>query len=155
MNEHEADMIALKREWLAARIVLIGGFVLAIGLGAYAAYVWRTGIVHAREQAAAQLAAQENAAYAQQANALAGALLCKQALTNAQSFGIVPGYTKLTNDQPQPTSVTGRYACAAATDSSKFTITADLVCKDLKNPRCVPLYSVAQNGGEVLYQRQN
>lgn len=155
MSEHEADLTALKREWLVARVVLIVGFILAIGFGIYAAYLWRANVVHARQQAAAEVAAQQGAVNLQEANAQAGALLCRLMLANAQNFGIVPSYTKLTNNQPQPTGVTGRYTCAAATDSSQFALTADLICKDLKNPRCVPLYSVTQNGGAVLFQRHD
>lgn len=155
MSEHDAGLTALKREWLVARIVLIGGFILAIGFGGYAAYIWRTGVANARQRAAAEMSAQQAANDAQTANAQAGALVCHQALANAQNFGIVPSFTKLTNDQPQRTNVTGRYTCAAATDSSQFVLMAELVCKDLNNPRCVPLYSVTQNGGAVLYQRHD
>lgn len=155
MREHEADLTALKREWLAARVVLIVGFILAMGFGIYTAYLWRMGIVNARQQAAAEVAAQQATGNAQTADAQAGALVCRQALANAQNFGIVPSFTKLTNDQPQRTNVTGRYACAAATDSSQFALVADLICKDLNNPRCVPLYSVTQNGGAMLYQRHD
>lgn len=155
MSKHDADLAALKREWLAARVVLIVGFIFAVGFGIYTAYLWRMGIVNARQQAAAEVETQQAVGNAQTANAQAGAMLCRQALTNAQNFGIVPGFTKLTNNQPQATGVTGRYTCAAATDSSQFVLTADLFCKDLNNPRCVPLYSVTQNGGAVLYQRHD
>jgi hypothetical protein len=33
-------------------------------------------------------------------------------------------------------------------------IAADLVCRDLRDRRCVNLYSVTQDDGTVLYQRQ-
>jgi hypothetical protein len=31
----------------------------------------------------------------------------------------------------------------------------DLVCRDLKNPRCTSLYNVMQTDGTVIYQRQS
>lgn len=155
MSEHLPDIAALKREWLAARIVLIGGFTLAIAAGAYAGIVWRGKVLQARQQAAAAIAQEQAATAAEQANAGAGAQLCRTALANAQNFGIVPAFAKLVQANPAETKTTGRYLCAAATDSSRFTVAADLVCRDLKNPQCVPLYSVTQNGGAVLYQRHD
>jgi len=155
MSEHEPDIAALKREWMAARIVLIGGFALALAVGTYAGIVWRGSVLHARERAAAAIAQEQAAVTAEQSNAGAGAQLCRMALANAQSFGIVPGFARLTQENPAETKKTGRYLCAAATDSSQFALAADLVCRDLKNPQCVSLYSVTQNGGAVLYQRHD
>lgn len=163
MSNHESDFAALKREWLVARIFVLGGFALAIGIGVYAGMVWRSNVLHARQQAAAAIAQQQAAEMAAEmaaekaaeANTNAGAQLCKAMLASAQSFGIVPSFARLSSPDPEKTQVTGRYLCAAETDSSKFTLAADLVCRDLKNPQCVSLYTVAQNGGAVLYQRHN
>lgn len=155
MSEYEPDIAALKREWMAARIVLIGGFALAIAAGAYAGIAWRGKVLQARQQAAAAIAQEQAATAAQQGNAGAGAQLCHMALANAQGFGIVPGFARLAQADPAETKKTGRYLCAAATDSSQFTLAVDLVCRDLKNSQCVSLYSVTQNGGAVLYQRHD
>ena len=155
MNDEEQDLAALKREWLAARVVLVAGFALVLGYGIYVAAEWRASVQHARQQAAAEVATQQAAVAQNEAAADAGAQLCKRALVTSQGFGIVPGYAKLTATEPQKTSVTGRYACPAATDSSNFILAVDLVCRDLANPHCTSLYSVTQNGNAVLYRRRD
>lgn len=155
MSEQQSDLAALKREWLVARIVLIGGFAIAIAAGAYVGILWRNSILQARQQAATAIAQERAEEAAQKANAQARAQLCQAMLAGAQSAGIVPGFAKLARTDPVSTKTTGRYLCAAQTDSSKFTLAADLVCRDLKNPQCVSLYSVTQNGGAVLFQRHD
>ena len=154
MSEQNTDIPALKREWLAARIVVIGGFLIAIAAGTYVGLGWRGRIVHARQVAAAASAQQQAASATEEANIEAAAQFCAAALTNAKKAGLVPSFGQLTSAAPQQTKVTGRYLCPAATPSSKFMIAADLICRDLKSPKCVSLYSVTQNGGTVLYQRQ-
>ena len=155
MSEQNTDIPALKREWLAARIVVIGGFLIAIAAGVYAGLVWRGQIVHARDVAAAAFAQEEAASATEEANIKAAAQFCVAALTNAKKAGIVPRFGQLTSAEPQRTKVTGRYLCSAATPSSKFMVTADLICRDLKSAKCVSLYSVTQNGSIVLYRRQD
>ncbi|MBU6445318.1 MAG: hypothetical protein KGR48_15545 [Alphaproteobacteria bacterium] len=151
-------MTALKREWLAARLVLIVGFAIAIAFGGYRAYVWRSSIVQQRAQVAAQVGAEQggvSGADEGDASSSSGALVCHQALAIAVNFGVLPEEAKLTDSQPKPTSVSGRYSCGAATQSAKFTIAIDLVCRNLQDQRCVALYNVTQDGGAVLFQRQD
>ena len=155
MNDHEPNSSALKREWLTARVVLIVGFTLAIAAGAYLGLAWRGKVEHARQQAAADIAKEDADSKANTALAEQGAAFCHAALANAQGMGIVPGFAKPADIAPKATKTTGRYLCAATTDSSVFTVAADLVCRDLKNPKCVSLYAVAQNGKTVLYKRQD
>lgn len=155
MTEHAPDIAALKREWLGARIVLIVGFAIAIAAGVYAGLVWRAEMRAADARAAAQIAQEQAAENAQQANADAVHKFCGVALTRAKAFGLVPSYTTLTSLSPKATQTTGRYLCEAATDSSKFSLIVDHVCADVKDPRCVELYSVTQDGKAVLYQRPN
>ncbi len=155
MNEQEAEMAALGREWLAARVVLIVGFAIAIGIGGYKAYAWRSAIVHARAEASGQISEDIGASESADGGGDAGAQVCHQALAVAQAFGVLPEDAALTDNGLKPTGVTGRYACAAATKSAKFTIAVDLVCRNLQDQRCVSLYNVTQNGGAVLFQRQD
>lgn len=155
MGEQDSDLTALKREWLIARIVLIVGFALAIGAGTYLGVAWRNDVLQARQRAAAQIAQEQTAEKADEANAKARVQLCRAMLAQAQGFGIVPQFAKLSSAEPEATHTTGRYRCAAQTLSSKFTLAADLVCRDLKNPQCVSLYSVTQDGSAVLYQRHD
>jgi len=82
------------------------------------------------------------------------AQVCTQALAAAKNFGIVPTYAKSVSMFPLATQVKGRYACEGATDVSRYVIAVDLLCRELKNPRCVALYSVQQRDGTVLYRRQ-
>ena len=154
MNEQEADMTALGREWLAARVVLIVGFAIAIGFGGYKAYAWRNAVEQARAQASGQISEAQGASGGLESGTDAGALVCHQALTVAQNFGVLPEDAKLSDNGFKPTDVTGRYSCEAANQSAKFTIAVDLVCRNLQDQRCVSLYNVTQNGGTVLFQRQ-
>jgi hypothetical protein len=154
MSEHEADMTALGREWLAARVVLIVGFAIAIGFGGYKAYAWRNAIEQVRAQASGQISEEQGASGGVESGADAGALICHQALVVAQNFGVLPQDAKLAGNGFKPTDVTGRYSCEAASQSAKFTIAVDLVCRNLQDQRCVSLYNVTQNGGAVLFQRQ-
>lgn len=146
------QIAALKREWLVARIVVIGGFVLALAAAIYVAQALRHEVLRARQIAAAQNAA---AAQAQQANDRAVAAFCPLALDNAKRVGAVPATTALTNPSPHETAQTGRYLCSAANGATKLTLLADFTCTDLKNPRCVSLYAVAQDGGTIRYKRKD
>jgi hypothetical protein len=51
--------------------------------------------------------------------------------------------------------VQGRYVCVASTPAAKYLLAIDLICRDLKNPRCTSLYNIVQGNGAVLYQRQS
>jgi len=81
------------------------------------------------------------------------AALCTAGLVAAQGFALVPAYTKLAGDLVQTGIVKGRYTCFAQTDAARYRITFDLMCRDLRKPKCVNLYSVMQDGGGTIYQR--
>jgi hypothetical protein len=155
MSEQQQDLRAISREWLAARIVVIAGFVLALGAGGYYAWQARQIVTAKREQVLAQVKAEQAQENAQQANDVAGEELCKTALTGAQNFGIIPPYGQLTGYEPRKSDVKGRYICTAATNETKYTIAADILCRNLKNAQCVVLYSVTETDGTVLYQRRS
>jgi hypothetical protein len=147
MTDQEPNQGALAREWLWARITIIGGFVIAIGIAGYFIYRAHTDI--SNQQAAQQAAAQAQT----QTNAKVALQLCSLALNAAKNFGIVPAYGKLASPKVQKTDVQGRYVCLAATSVTKFLLAADLVCRNLDDQRCVSLYSITQDDGTVLYQR--
>jgi hypothetical protein len=151
MNEDEMQR-GTAREWLAARVVVVGGFLIAIAVAAY--FTLRPAPQPVTE---AQPAAQQQPMTAQQAasqNAKDAMLVCAQELVNAKNSGIVPASGQLANAFPKATSVRARYVCTAATSAAKYLISADLVCRDLLNSRCVRLYSITDAHGMVLYQRQ-
>lgn len=129
-------------EWRVALITVIGVFVVAIVFLGYRA--WQA--AHAPKPMAA--------AEQQKVNAEATAALCTAGLDRAKAYGIVPGYAKLAAIGLELTGVKGRYTCLAATSVTQYRVTADLVCRDLRDQRCVALYSVKQQDGTVLYQRR-
>jgi hypothetical protein len=137
---------ALAREWLAARIIVIGGFAIALVAAIILGVVVPQYIAPRVERAV--LAKQVRTLLTQEA------AVCGMALSNAKNFGIVPQYGQLGTTRLAQTNVQGRYACLAVTHAAKYVLVVDLVCRNLKDPRCVSLYNVSQTDGTVLYQRQ-
>jgi hypothetical protein len=135
----------LSREWLVARIVIIGGFVVAVVAMVY--FGWVQPAMQKRDAAAkAQLMTQESAA--------AAAVFCNSGLGTAQAFGIVPSYAQIISHNIYLTHTRGRYVCVAATHAAHYLIAVDLFCHDIKKKRCMSLYSVVDQGNQaVLYQR--
>jgi|GraSoiStandDraft_5_1057265.scaffolds.fasta_scaffold127842_2 hypothetical protein len=130
-------------EWRAALITVIGGALVAIALIGYMQY--RT--VSEQRAIAAQRAKLNSVVQT-------AAQVCTSALAAAQNFGIVPSYAKPLSMFPVATQVKGRYACEGATTVARYIIAVDLLCRELKNPRCTLLYSVQQQDGTVLYKRR-
>lgn len=153
MSEQQYDLKAISREWAAARIVLIIGFVAALGVGGYFAWQARSVVVADREHTLADIKAEQNLVNQDEAANQAGVDLCKTALSTAKTFGIIAQFAQLTAYTPKESDVKGRYVCGAATGASKYAIVADALCRDLKNQQCVVLYSVTEGDGTVLYQR--
>jgi hypothetical protein len=61
---------------------------------------------------------------------------------------------KLLTQMPRATKVRGRYLCVAGTQVTRYVLAGDLMCRNLKDSRCVSLFSVTQDDGTILYQRQ-
>jgi hypothetical protein len=143
----DKSQAALSNEWLIARIVLIGGFVIAV-----AAIVW-FGWVQPDMQRRELLAKIEKARHDY---AHAAMQLCAVGLSSAKNFGIVPPYGQLYGEKMYSTNVQGRYVCIAATHATHYLVAVDLVCRNLQDTHCVSLFSVVnQHDGTVLYQRQS
>lgn len=136
----------MAREWLIAKIVVIGGVVVAI-----TAIVWfgwvQPSMLRQQALTAAQQAARQTVEAATQ--------MCRSGLSAAQTFGIVPPYGQLSGHTIYRTNVQGRYVCVAATHAARYLVAIDLLCRNVKDRRCVSLYSVTQANGMVLYQRQS
>ena len=137
---------ALAREWLAIRIIVFGGFAVAL-----VAAIW-FGIIVPRVIAPRQL--RETLTTRIRTLLTEEAQVCTTALTTAKNFGIVPQYGQLASARLAQTNMQGRYACVAATHAAKYVLVVDLLCRNLKDTRCVSLYNVSQTDGTVLYQRQ-
>jgi hypothetical protein len=152
---NDANMRGISREWLAARIVVIGGFLIAIAVVAY--FTLRPTPQPVAESQPAAPVPQQMTTAEQKANANArdGMMVCAMELVNAKNSGIVPAYGQLASMLPSATAVRGRYVCNAATPAAKYAIAADLLCRNLQDPRCVLLYQIATGKGTVLYRRQH
>ena len=136
----------LAREWLAMRIIIIGGFVIALAAGLWFGVIYPDYVLP-REQ---------REFFKSRVDRLLNeeATICTITLNNAKNFGIVPQYGQLATSKLALTNKQGRYACLARTNVAKYVMYVDLQCRDLKSPRCVSLYNVSQADGTVLYQRQ-
>jgi hypothetical protein len=146
VSEQAAEQRALSREWLAARIVVIGGLVVAAGFIAFFGWI-----------KPAYLTAPPLTPEQQQARAVSQAVfdMCSTGVASAKSFGILPPYGRLASLNVGRTDVQGRYVCVATTQVAKYLVAVELLCRNLKDRRCVSLYSVTQQDGTVLYQRQS
>lgn len=136
MSEHTEEYRGLWWEWLTARIVFVLGFGIPAVAIAVFFYTRPAGEPISNSRAAA------------------GQEFCQATVAVAQSFGIVPNFAKATGE-PQTTDVRGRYVCTAATDTSKYMVAVDLICRNLQDSRCYNLFNVTQGDGTVIYQRQN
>jgi hypothetical protein len=136
----------LNWEWRAALITIGGGFLIAMLYLGYITYQ----AAHAPKTLSPEEAARVRTALVVRA----AELVCTQAIAASKSFGIVPNYAQLSDPLPHATKVTGRYLCTSRTPAATYNMAVDLLCRQLRNPRCVLLYSVSQPDGTVLYQRQ-
>lgn len=80
-----------------------------------------------------------------------GHAICKVAVQRARDYGTIP-MSATQDSSAKRTDVADRKSCDASANGEKYTITADLKCKDLKNPDCLPIYSVERSDGLSLYQ---
>jgi hypothetical protein len=152
---------ATAREWFWAKIVLGGGFVIAIALIAF--FALRPAPQPQTEAALAPPAAQteqapprtETPQQMAEEDAKAGMMVCAVELLRAKSIGIIPPDGQLSALQPRQTGVKDRLACTAATGASKYVIAADLRCTTVTDGRCLRLFNITSADGTVLYQRQN
>ncbi len=141
---------ALKREWAAARIVVIGGFVAAIAVAGYFAYRERQASF-SREQADAAQAV--SAANDVKNLERIEAAVCMAELARAKDIGIVPQYSGLASPRFVWGNIPRRYVCEAATHLTQYFIAADLRCNNLADKRCVSIYRVALKDGRLVYSR--
>jgi hypothetical protein len=151
MGEDDSNIRALRREWLAARVVgaLAGVLLLTLGVLAFAG--WWQGPHNAETPVPrAPSAAAPGEAKARHEESVA---ICTAALATAQQLGLVPDFATLDGGDTTPAGVQGRYACAAKTDAAKYALTFDLTCTNLSAGNCIALYSITQDGGTVIYRR--
>jgi hypothetical protein len=148
-SEQNPNLRRLQFEWYAALATIVGGFIVAIAVAAYLTFGGK-----AVQTAAVPTSQAEVLKAHQAALEKLGLDLCNLELANAQTFGVVPHFGRLLTPMPRLTDVRGRYVCVAGTQVTKYVLAGDLLCKNLKDSRCISLFSVTQDDGTVLYQRQ-
>ncbi|HEX4160470.1 MAG TPA: hypothetical protein VHY79_18535 [Rhizomicrobium sp.] len=141
-----ATQQALAREWLAVRIIVIGGFLVALAAGLWFGMIYPNYILP-REQREFVVNRVKHLLDEE-------AQVCTLTLNAAKNFGIVPQYGQLATSRLALTNVKGRFVCMAQTKVAKYLMAVDLQCRNLDSPRCISLYNVSQADGTVLYQRQ-
>lgn len=148
--EDDTKQRALKREWAAARIVVIGGFIVAVAVAGY--FVWK-----ARQEQLAQTPVVHATVVHPKIDAKAlqqlELALCTVELMHAKDIGMVPQYGELASAQLYHGSVPNRFICVAKTHLTNYFISADLLCNKITDPRCVSVYRVALKDGTLIYSR--
>ena len=160
MNDDHNDMVELRRrtqrEWAAARIVLIGGVVIAI---AAVAYLWLkpapAPVMASLPPAQTEPRTPTRAQRAANTDASLNMLFCAQELLESQNVNIVPLSAQMAERGPHKTRVKGRLACIARTASTFYVISADLHCAQVTANKCVQLYDIQTGDGLLLYRRQS
>jgi hypothetical protein len=158
MTDYDDMVRGTVREWFWARVILVGGFIVAIAVAGYFGWQRYQATIRAQQQPApqSQAAGQKSSHEAElEAKAKGAMMFCAMELLNAKNMGVVPSYGQLASPLPEKTAKTGRYACTAATQVTKYRIEANLVCRQLTNPACVQLHSITSDDGTVLYQSKN
>jgi hypothetical protein len=153
LPEDNPKQHALRREWAAARIVIIGGFVVAIAVAGYFAY---------RQEQAMRAEALANAPHTVSPHKVDAKLLarvelaiCSAELVQAQGIGIVPTYGQLATPRLVRANAPRRFICEAATHLTRYFISADILCNNLRDARCVSVFRIALKSGALVYQRPN
>lgn len=140
---------ALSREWAAARIVVIGGLIVALAVAGYFAYRAREATIAAQQAAAPVMTPKVDA----KTVARVELIVCNAELAHAKDLGIIPQYGRLDTPKLVRTQVERRYVCIGVTHLSKYYIAADLRCDNLADARCMSVYRIALPDGTLLYSR--
>jgi predicted negative regulator of RcsB-dependent stress response len=151
LPEDDKKMGALKREWAAARVVIIGGFIVAIAVAGYFYY-------RARQEQLAQQPIVHTTVVRPKVDAktLARAELavCTAELMRAKDVGAIPTYGQLATGQlVRAPDAPQRFICEARTHLTSYYISADVMCDKLADPRCVSVYRVATKERQLIYDR--
>jgi len=151
LPEDDKKMGALKREWAAARIVVIGGFVIAVAVAGY--FVYRA----KQQQAALQPVVHATVVRPKVDPKLVARVelaVCTAELMHAKDLGAIPPYGELASGQlVRVADVPRRFICEAKTHLTAYFIAADVLCDKLSDPRCVSVYRVANREKQLIYSR--
>jgi hypothetical protein len=153
MTDYEDMKRASSREWAAARIVVIGGLIVAIAIAGWFGWQHYQEVKHAQLMASPEYQ-QQQADKLQRKNQvrLAGMVLCAMELANAQKMGLVPAYGRLAKPMPYITKRKGEYVCFATTQVLAYEITAELICRELTDAKCTKVVRVNLGDGTSIYK---
>lgn len=143
--DNDGKQRALAREWLAARIVVIGGLVLAVAVAGYFAYQQHEAAVQVQQAAIPKKIDFKALRRIETA-------VCTAEVVRAIDIGVVPAYAQLATWQLAKTPQ-GHYLCEAKTRVTTYLIAADLLCNDLKKADCVSIYRILLKDGRFVYAR--
>lgn len=87
-------------------------------------------------------------------NALADRSICEATLDRVRAYGVIPPDTALSSPDPDKTQTDGRVTCHAQSSVAQYAMAVDVHCDDMSKDACLNLYSVKQNDGTALFQRQ-
>ena len=148
-----AGMVALNREWLAARIVFVAGFVIALAFVGWWSYAHRVVLDRFGNAVSAGPQDSMSEAVASGKTTKEGFAFCRLTIATGENFGVVPGTMRFAGG-PGKTDVQGRYICTGDDDANvRYAFTVDHLCQDLNNPNCVSLVSVVKADGTTLFKR--
>jgi hypothetical protein len=143
---------ALAREWAAARIVIIGGFIIAIAVAGYFWYRERQATL-AEQQASMPHAVAAPHKIDAKTLARIELAVCTVELNDAKSLGIIPQYGALASPRMARGNAPRRFICEAQTHLTRYFIAADILCNHLADARCVSVYRIATKAGSLVYSR--
>jgi hypothetical protein len=151
LPEDDKKMGALKREWAAARLVVIGGFIVAIAVAGY--FVYR-----AKQQEIAQQPVVHTTVVKPKVDpkvlARVELAVCTAELMHAKDLGAIPSYGELATGQlVRAGDAPRRFICEARTHYTNYFIAADVLCDKLADPRCVSVFRVATREKQLIYER--
>ncbi len=78
---------------------------------------------------------------------------CGVALSRVKDYGVVPSESELSGSK-NGTSADGRIACDVSANETRYAVLVNKVCDNLAETNCLEIYSVTQDGGEVLFQQR-
>lgn len=79
---------------------------------------------------------------------------CGTALARVRDYGVVPFNSTLSGDAEGTKNADGRIQCAATHGDQTYSMTVNLKCDDLSDPKCLEIYRVTQGDGNALFQKR-
>jgi hypothetical protein len=79
---------------------------------------------------------------------------CGTALARVRDYGVVPFNSTLSSDADGTKNAEGRVECAAVHGDQTYSMTVNVNCDDLSDPKCLEVYRVTQGDGNALFQKR-